>query len=171
MVLKALWMQNSYLGGKPPLFFIFITLITLREQRRPRSRFSEGLALWGEALFAFVWKFVVGELCGFCWILFGFWGVFFKWVVSKNAGHKRLVYSKQSNVLLREFCAVLLHVYPVLNNKTFRRMRTQFLMLSIIYFLAEILILSFTYRNFFSFFIHKTVIPVVCFRLMLSSCL
>lgn len=142
-------MQNSYLQEKKKsLFFIFIRLITLKEQWGPEGRFSEDLVLWGEALFAFVWRFVVGRLCGFCWILFGFWvGFCFNgWSVGM-LDTSSLVYSKQSHVLLWEFYLVLLQVQPVPSNKTVR-MRTKFLMLSIICLLVEILILSFTYRVF-----------------------
>lgn len=66
-------MQNSYLREKRNLwFFVFIRVITLREQWGPGGRFFESLVLSGEALFAFVWRFVVGELCGFCWIFVWF---------------------------------------------------------------------------------------------------
>lgn len=165
MILKALWMQNSYLWGKKTFSFsIFIRLITLREQWGPGGKFSERklcLLLCGDLW----WGNCVGFV-GFCLVC----GVFFlKWVVSRNAGQRGwFIANKAMFSLGILFC--LLQVHPILSNKTFRRLRTQFLMFSIICLLAEILILSFTYRNFSSFFIHKTVIPVVCFRLMLSSC-
>lgn len=111
------------------------------------------------------------EICGggIVWVLLDFvW--FLGWFFFKVGmlDMSSLVYSKQSNVLLWEFYLVLLQVHPVPSNKTVRIMRTKFLMLSVICLLVEIL--SFTYRIFSYFFTHKTLILVVCFRLMLSSC-